>query len=202
MTNLILHSHPLSGHSHRVALFLSILKLDYTSVTVDLAKGEQQQPAFLQLNPLGQVPVLQDDNEIIADSNGILVYLARQYDESGQWMPQQPIEQGRVQGFLSLAAGQLANGPGALRRHKLLGVAIDIDAAMATSEQLLAYLEQHLSGRDWLVGKTPTIADLAIYTYTKLAPQGGINLAPFQSINLWLARVEALDGFIAPTEIK
>ena len=82
-----LYYHPISGHAHRAHLFLSLLGLDFDLVEVDLLKAEQKTEAFLKLNPFGQVPVLEDDGVVIADSNAILVYLARRYG-AASWLPQ------------------------------------------------------------------------------------------------------------------
>ena len=72
-----LYHHPLSGHSHRARLFLSLLGLPHELVEVDLKSGAHKKTEFLKLNPFGQVPVLEDNDVVIADSNAILVYLAR-----------------------------------------------------------------------------------------------------------------------------
>lgn len=76
-----LYRHPLSGHAHRAELFLSLLGLEYTLIDVNLLNGEQKPEKFLKLNPLGQVPVLDDNGIIIYDSNAILIYLAKKYDD-------------------------------------------------------------------------------------------------------------------------
>ena len=83
-----LYRYPLSGNSHRVELFLSILGLPVELIDVDLAAGAQKTPAFLELNPLGQVPVIQDGGVTLADSNAILVYLANKY-AAEQWLPRE-----------------------------------------------------------------------------------------------------------------
>jgi glutathione S-transferase len=72
-----LYFHPVSDHSHRVRLFLSILGIEAEIITVDLAKGAHKQPDFLQLNRFGQVLVLVDGNTVLSDSSSILVYLAQ-----------------------------------------------------------------------------------------------------------------------------
>src|SRR4051794_26459122 len=82
-----LYQHPVSGHAHRVELFLSLLGLPFEKINVDLFKGEQKAPAFVAKNPFGQVPVIEDGDVTLADSNAILVYLARRYDTSGRWLP-------------------------------------------------------------------------------------------------------------------
>lgn len=72
-----LHHHPLSGHSHRAVLLASLLNVPHELVEVDLKAGAHKRPEFLALNPFGQVPVLEDDGVVVADSNAILVYLAK-----------------------------------------------------------------------------------------------------------------------------
>ena len=74
-----IHGFPLSGHSHRVQLFASLTGIPHENVLVDLAAGEHKTPEFLALNPAGQVPVLEDGEVVLSDSNAILVYLARRY---------------------------------------------------------------------------------------------------------------------------
>ena len=86
---IILHRHPLSGHSHRAELFLSLLGLPYTLVDVDVLTAQHKTPAFLDKNLFGQLPVLQDGDDVVADSNAILVYLALKYDD-GRWLPRDP----------------------------------------------------------------------------------------------------------------
>ena len=116
-----LYHHPLSGHSHRARLFASLLGLDVELVEVDLLAGEHKRPAFLALNPLGQVPVLVDnDGTIVADSNAVLVYLARKHGRS-DWLPENPAELAAVQRWLSVAAGELAYGPAAARLVTVFG---------------------------------------------------------------------------------
>src|SRR5262245_23259369 len=95
-----LYAHPLSGHSHRVTLFLSLLNLPFEGINLDLAARAQKAPAFLAKNPFGQVPVLEDGEVTLFDSNAILVYLASRYDNSNRWLPRDPLGAARVQQWL------------------------------------------------------------------------------------------------------
>ena len=190
-----LHGFRLSGHSHRVELMLSLLKLPYVMVEVDLPAGAHKQPAFLALNAFGQVPVIEDGNVTLADSNAILVYLATQYD-AGQWLPRDPVGAAAVQRWLSVAAGLLAFGPSTARLAVLFKAPVDAEAAMARAKDLFAVMESELTTRSFLTGSTPTIADIANYTYIAHAPEGNVSLDPYPQLRGWVQRIEALPGFV------
>jgi len=196
MTDIVLYRFPVSGHAHRIELFCSLLELPVTLVDVNLRAGEQKKPEFLRKNPFGQVPVIEDGDTTLYDSNAILVYLALRYDKSGTWYPRDPIAAARVQQWLSVAAGQLAAGPSTARAVKLFGRPYDHANAVSVSTALFGVLEQALAKQKFLAGATPTIADVAMYTYTAHAPEGGVSLEPYTNMRAWLARVEALPGFV------
>lgn len=190
-----LYRYALSGHAHRVQLMLSLLQLRCVLIDVDLAAGEQKTPAFLALNPFGQVPVVQDGAFTLADSNAILIYLASTYDEPRRWWPEDGRAQAAVQRWLSVAAGPLASGPAAARVAHLFQRPQNPQFA-AIARQLFGVMEGHLSGRAWLAADHATIADIAMCTYTAHAPEGGISLEPWPQLRAWLERVEALPGFV------
>ena len=192
---ITLYGVPLSGHAHRVALFLSLLGLPFEAITVDLPNGAHKQPDFLALNPFGQVPVIDDAGTIVADSNAILVYLATRYADEG-WLPRDPALNAQVQRWLSVAAGQIAAGPCAARMATVFGAPLDHARAKAIAAGLFAVMEPHLESRAFLVGDRPTIADIAGYSYIAHAPEGDVSLAPYPHIRAWLARIAALPGFI------
>ncbi|WP_300013525.1 glutathione S-transferase family protein [uncultured Roseobacter sp.] len=195
MPNAIrIHRHPLSGHSHRVELFAKLGGINHELVDVDLMAGEHKKEPFLSLNPAGQVPVIEDGDVTVADSNAILVYLARKY--APNWLPAEPIREAEIQKFLSLAAGDIAHGPAAARLVTVFGAQLDAERPKAVAKAAFARLEAHLEGRDWLVGGAPTIADVAIYSYTAHAPEGNVSLADYPNIRGLLSRVEALPGFV------
>lgn len=193
--SLKLHVHALSGHSHRAQLFASLLGLEVEIIPVDLAAGAHKSPEFLKLNPFGQVPVLEDGEVSIPDSNAILIYLARKAGRS-DWAPQGAEAEARVQRWLSIAAGQIAFGPAAARLVTVFGAAFSAEEVIARAHGALAQLEAELSTRDWLVGTAPTIADVAIYSYVANAPEGNVDLGAYPAVRAWLARIEALPGFI------
>jgi glutathione S-transferase len=196
MSNIKLYRHALSGHSHRAQLLLTLLGLDAELVDVDLAAGEHKQAAFLAKNRFGQLPVLEDGDNVIADSNAILVYLAERYDASNTWMPIDPVAAAQVQRFLSTAAGQVAYGPAAARLVNVFGAGLDHKRAIEVAHNLLGVLESHLDGREWLVGDNPTIADVANYAYIAHAPEGDVSLQNYPNVQAWLDRIAALPGFV------
>jgi glutathione S-transferase len=195
-SDLRLHRFSLSGHAHRVELFLSLIGVPATLVDVNLAKGEQKRPEFLAKNPFGQVPVLEDGDVVIADSNAILLYLALRYDRSRRWYPLEPVTAARIQQWLSVAAGQLAYGPAAARRAAVFGAPLDREQAKSAANALFALMDEHLATRSFLASDAPTIADVAMYSYTDRAPEGGVSLDPYPHVVAWLRRIEALPGFV------
>lgn len=200
MMSRTLYGFPLSGHSHKVELFLHLLGLDYR---YEWAGPEQRQtPAFLALNPLGQIPVLVEEDLVLADSHAILVYLARRYDPTGSWLPDDPVAAARVQRWLALSAGELRFGPALARVIHLFRRPGDLAGAQAMAAKLFALMEAHLTAGPWLVGESVTLADIACYSYTKRAPDGGIRLDPYPALQAWLNRIEALPRFLPmPTSL-
>jgi glutathione S-transferase len=196
MSEIVVYRHPMSGHAHRVELFLRLLDVPFRVVDVDLAAGAQKKPEFLKMNPFGQVPVIQDGDVTLADSNAILVYLAGRYDRSGSWYPRDALTAARIQLWLSAAAGPLASGPAMARFIKVFRAPLDHARAAAISEQLFKVLDEALANQAFLVGATPTIADIAMYTYTAHAPEGAVSLEPYGNIRAWLERVESLPAFV------
>jgi len=194
-----LYTHDISGHSHRVRLLLNLLGLEHELQTVDLMAGEHKRADFLGLNPFGQVPVLIDGDHVLADSNAILTYLARRYDTGRTWLPDDPVAMARVQRWLSVAAGEVVRGPGNARLVKLLGADHDLEKTHQTARRLYTILDAELDERDWLAAEHPTLADVALYSYTAVAHEGGISLDEYPNVRAWLERVRALDGFVEMT---
>jgi glutathione S-transferase len=197
--DITLYGTRLSGHTHRVELFLNLLGLSYEYV--DSPDTVRQTPAFRAMNPLGQIPVLRDGEVVLADSNAILVYLAKRHAPGSGWLPEDPVGAAGVQRWLSLAAGEIAYGPAAARitaRFRDMGLSAALMQGVAA--RVLGFMEAELAARTFLAGATPTLADLACYAYVAHAPEGGIALDPYPHIRAWIARVQALPGFIPMPE--
>ncbi|WP_434699181.1 glutathione S-transferase family protein [Pseudomonas sp. D1-1] len=195
MNPIKLYHFPLSGHAHRVQLMLSLLELPVEVNFVDLAKGAHKQADFLAINPFGQVPVIDDNGVVLADSNAILVYLANKYGD-GRWLPTDPVGAARVQRWLSVAAGPLHAGPATARLITVFGASHNAEDVIARSHNLLKVIDQELSNSAYLVGDIPTIADIAGYSYIAHAPEGNVSLQDYAHVRAWLARIEALPGFV------
>jgi glutathione S-transferase len=193
-----LYSHPISGHVHRARLFLSLLGLEHEVIHVDLMKGEHKSPEFLRLNSFGQLPVLDDGGVVVSDSNAILVYLAKR-EARADWLPEDAVPAAAVQRWLSVAAGEIAYGPAAARAAALFARQVDVTEMRTRAHRILALIDAQLVDRQWIAtaAATPTIADVALYSYIVRAPEGGVELAGYPNVNAWLRRIEALPGFVA-----
>jgi glutathione S-transferase len=191
-----LYSMRLSGHGHRVVLLLSMLRIPYKRIDLEPETGALHQPAFLALNPLGQVPVIVDGPTVVCDSNAILVYLARRY--GGQaLLPDDPEGAAAVQRWFSLVAGEVTFGPCAARRLRVYSERlVDMETAQSIATRLFDVIEGELATRLFAIGSQPSLADLAAYAYIARSDEGGLSLDEYPNIRAWLGRIEALPGFV------
>ncbi|MBS3955087.1 MAG: glutathione S-transferase [Methylomicrobium sp.] len=189
-----LYEFALSGNCHKIRLMLSILGLDYQSINVNGGERQHKAAAFTLMNPFGQVPVLVDDGVIVRDSQAILVYLARRYGDD-HWLPNEPATLAEVIAWLSTAANEVALGPNRLRLHYKFGRTINLNEAEQVTENLLKILQEKLDQQAWLAGEQITIADIAVYPYVALAPEGGIDLQLYPAILNWIRKIQAIPGY-------
>ncbi|MEL6383421.1 MAG: glutathione S-transferase [Cyanobacteria bacterium J06626_18] len=196
-----LYGHDFSGNSYKAKLLLSLLGQDYEWVVVDLMKGAHKQPEFLALNPFGQVPVLVDGETVLADAQAILVYLARQYGGES-WLPTDALPLAQVVRWLSVTAGEIRQGPESARLYHLFKLTtINLERTEQKTTFILEQLNQHLSDREWLELGHPTIADIAVFPYVALAPDGKVDLTPYPSVLAWIDRIRHLPEFIGMRSI-
>jgi len=196
--SITLYGNPLSGHVHRVEMFLAMLGLPY-HVERTMA-SDTKTPEFLAINPYGQIPALRDGDRIVCDSNAIIVYLALRYDAGGPWYPQDPLIAAEVQRWLSFAAAEVRFGLAVARAIKLFGNPSDLAAAHKLGNRFLVFMDGHLAGRDFLAHSHATLADIACYSYVARSPEGGYDLTSFVHIQAWLRRIEALPRFLPMPE--
>lgn len=156
---------------------------------------EHKQPAFLQLNPLGEIPLLVDGDLILRNSQAILVCVARQ-SGGEQWLPTQPMELAHIMQWLSTAANDIARDPNDARLADKFGYLLDVEQARQNAHQRIKIVEQQLNNREWLALDRPTIADIACFPYIASSHEGDVSLDPYPKGKDWIARIKALPGFV------
>ena len=190
-----------SGNAWKVRLFASLLGLKLDRITLSIDKGDLRQASFLATNPLAQVPVLAlDDGRTLSESFAILFYLA----QGTPWWPADAFAQAQVLTWLSFEQALHMRPIAQLRLHLSLRrdrSVDDADMKACRSEALEALrLLDHQLGEQgpgkWVAtADHPSIADIALYPYTRMAPLGGLDLDAFAHLPRWLARIEALPGY-------
>jgi len=185
----------LSGNCYKVRLFAALAGIELAIVPVDFLAGEHKRPPLIDLNPWGELPILADGKFVLRDSQAILVYLAARHGDE-RWLPRDPAGLGEVMQWLSTSANEIQNGPGAARLVDKFGYRLDKADTVRRAERILALIEAHLAGHDWLALGRPTIADCAVMPYVALAPEGGVPLDGYPNIRRWIARLKALPGFV------
>ncbi len=200
--NVRFYNYVLSGNCYKFRLLASLLAFEYESVAVDFHPGaEHKSEDFLQINPAGTLPILQAGDQVMTETQAMLVWLAEHHDEDKTWWPSHDSEAiVNVVQWLGFAS-RLTATVGELRLHTMLNKQIDVTATRAGAIQVLRELETHLAhqqirGQCWLAAETPTIADIACFPYTALSPDAGIEHDAYPAIRCWLYAVRSLDGFI------
>lgn len=190
-----------SGNAWKVRLLAGFLgiPLDRTSLSID--RGDLRAPSFTDINPLRQVPALElPDGHVIAESMAILFYLAAGSD----WWPGDRLSQARVLTWLSFEQSRHMHPLAQLRLHRALHPDWPLAPERAAewrnqAEDALECLERQLSAAEphgWIAtGRHPSIADVALYPYTRLAPMGGIGITRHRAISDWIHRFEQLPGY-------
>ncbi len=186
-----------SANAYKIRLLLHQLEIPYERVAVDIFRGESRTPEFLAKNPMGQVPVLElDDGRCIAESNAILFHLARRTP----LLPDEAFAQTTVLQWLLFEQYNVEPTVGSVRFWKLTGRAAargdEVGRRLEQARGALATLERVIEGRRFLTGDAYTIADLALYAYAHVAPEAGLDLAPYAGVRAWFARIEAQPRFI------
>jgi glutathione S-transferase len=193
-----LHDFLASGNGYKCRLLLHHLGLPFERVQVDILRGESRTEAFGRLNPEQRIPVLElEDGTCLPESNAILCFLA----EETPWLPGGRLDRAQVLRWLFWE--QYSHEPNlATVRHWVLHPSDDAERQRQLPRKreqglrALSIMEAHLAGRSWFVGEGPTVADLALYASTHVAPEGGFDLGPHPAVRAWLARVAALPGHV------
>jgi len=176
--------------------FCSLLGLPLDIAPVDFMGGAHKKSPLIEQNPFGEIPILQDGDLTLRDSQAILVFLARKYG-GDDWLPTEPASMARVVEWLMVAENEIARGPNDARLHDKFGFPVDAGAAREKAKRIFGLMESHLTKNDWLALDRPTIADIACMPYVALSYEGGLSLEPYPAIRAWIGRIKALPGFIA-----
>ncbi|QTN19507.1 glutathione S-transferase family protein [Brevundimonas sp. AJA228-03] len=189
---LTVHGDIRSGNCLKVKWMLDALGLDYQWVEVDIMTGGSRTPEFLLLNPFGQVPTLVlEDGRALAQSNAILLHLG----ENTRWIPTEPWERAKM--FEWLFWEQYSHEPyvavARFQRVYAGKTAAEVEPRLMERGHLaLARMEAALAHSTWLAGgQAATLADLALVAYTRVAHEGGFDLAAYPSLRDWIGRTEA-----------
>jgi len=197
-----LYNYVLSGNCYKIRLFASLLGVTHNTVAVDFHPGRQHKSeAILKLNPAGTLPVLVTDSTVLTETTAMLVWLATHHDKHHTWWPINEHEKlASVVQWLAFSS-RLTSTVGELRLHSMLHKPIDVPTTRANATTTLRELEshiteQHIRKSQWLVGNSPTIADIACFAYTALSPDAGIEHDDYPCIRQWLHAIRSLENFL------
>jgi glutathione S-transferase len=201
--SLVLYDYLPSGNGYKCRLVLKALGMPYELRQMNIVAGATRTPEFLAINPNGKIPVLMVPGRgPIAESHAIIGYLA----EGSSLVPADPYERALMWQWMSFEQYQLEPGIGTVRfwlksLKKTPSVLGDrYTERFQRGADALAVLERGLTGRQWLVGSTPTLADIALFAYTHVAGEAGYRLADYPAVSAWIARFKALPWYAPITE--
>lgn len=191
-----LHSTKASINGYKVRLLMSMLRVPYELVELDMYGGEHKREPFLSLNPFGQMPALQDGAFTVADSHACLVYVARKHDASNTWLPVDAQGEAKVAEWLSKSANEVHQGPWMKRAKVRRPEAIKLSAEEidARCDQILKIMDAELAKRDWLALGRPTIADVSCFGPISMLKVSGYDTDKWPAVTRWLGRIRALPG--------
>src|SRR5919108_3265820 len=195
-----LYDYAASANCYKPRLLLAQLGLPYERVPIDIFGGDTLTDEYAAINPARTTPVLETDGRLLPESNAILFYLA----QGTPFLPDDPFEVAEVVRWLIYEQTDVIPTMGGLRFRLLVGrLTPDEPDAVRRKEgalEVLRLLDDHLATRDFFVGGRYTIADVAIYGYTHLAHEAGIDLEPYANVRAWFERVEQQPGYVEDVE--
>lgn len=199
---LILHEYAPSGNCYKIRLTAALTGTAIARRSYDILAGETRSADFLAtVNANGRIPVLQDGERFLPESNAACFYLA----DGSDLIPADPFDRADMLRWMFWE--QYNHEPNIATVRFWMGwVGADnldelqralLPGKRAAGVAALKLMDDHLAARDWFVGDAPSLADICLYAYTHVAEEGGFALAPFPAVRAWLARVAGLDGYIA-----
>ncbi|MHA7857963.1 MAG: glutathione S-transferase family protein [Henriciella sp.] len=190
ISKLTLYGDSISGNCQKPRWTADYLDIDHDWVEVDILDGGTQTEEFLSLNPVGQVPIARwPDGRVLPQSNAIMLYLA----EGSDLIPEDAFQRAQMNSWLfwEQYSHETSIAVRRFKKHYLKLPDEEIDPQlMAKGRRALGVMEMQLTWTDWLVGENLTCADIALVAYTRVAHEGGFDLAQFPNVERWVSRVE------------
>ena len=190
ISKLTLYGDSISGNCQKPRWTADYLDIDHDWVEVDILDGGTQTEEFLSLNPVGQVPIARwPDGRVLPQSNAIMLYLA----EGSDLIPDDAFQRAQMNSWLfwEQYSHETSIAVRRFKKHYLKLPDSEIDPQlMAKGRRALGVMEMQLTWTDWLVGENLTCADIALVAYTRVAHEGGFDLAQFPNVERWVSRVE------------
>ncbi|RDH83167.1 MAG: glutathione S-transferase [endosymbiont of Galathealinum brachiosum] len=193
-----LHGLEISGNTYKVKLLLHLLDIKYHFIEIDIEHKQHKSDEFLQLNPRGEFPVLEDESIVIWDSQAILIYIARKYGlkhNENHWYPDNATELAYITQWLTVANDEIFHTLGKARSILKFGYDGDLVLYQKQGKKVLKWLNRHLNNNQWLATDKPSIADIACYPYVALCEEGDISLNNYPAIHNWFERIQQLKGY-------
>jgi glutathione S-transferase len=193
---MLLYDNPMSGNCYKVRLLLALLGIGYERRELSVFDRSDRADVLGGLNPALRVPTLVlDDGRALGESGAILLYLA----DGTEYVPTDGFERAQMLQWMFFEQYNLEPNIAVVRFWAEAGIerpAVELDAKRAAGVDVLVAMDRHLDGREFLVADTYSLADIALYAYTHVAPEGGFSLEPYPAIRAWLQRVAARPGHV------
>ncbi len=195
---LVLYENPVSGNCHKVRLILGLRGIEYERREMSVLDYSDRIEKLGGRSPSLNLPtVVLEDGRPLAESNAILWYFA----DGSEYLPDDPYERAQILQWMFFE--QYKHEPGVAVPRFWDAIApesfprpADLDLRRASGREALKIMERHLREREFFVGERFTIADITLYAYTHVAPEGGFELEPLPAVRAWLDRVEAQPGVV------
>jgi glutathione S-transferase len=196
---MLLYNSTVSGNCYKVRLLLAHLGLPVELRELDVVDRSNRPQVLGELNPALRVPTLVlDDGRALGESGAILWY----FGEGSRFVPDDRYLRAQVLQWMffeqyetepTLAVARFLIRYSGLEPEKYQDRLPDLHARGAKA---LGAMDKHMQGREWFVGDSPTLADIALYGYTHVCEHGGFDLAPLDNVRAWLDRVSAMPGHV------
>jgi glutathione S-transferase len=195
---VLLYDSPVSGNCYKVRLLLAHLGLAYEREPLDVVDRSNRPDVLGGLNPSLRVPTLVlDDGRSLGESGAILWY----FGEGTPFVPTDRYERAQVLQWMFFEQYDHEPAIAVVRfwvafSERPEAFADRLEERRAAGYRALDAMERHIDGRDYLVGQTPTLADIALFAYTHVAPEGGFDLVAYPAVRAWLERLAAMPGHV------